>query len=204
MSRAGSRAGRGLVKNPRMSTNPYAPPLARVDDARGSDVVVDAPFFAVAPWKVLLMCVVTMGLYQVYWFYANWRLVQRRERSEIWPVPRAIFGLFFCNALFQRMRRFGKERGVAGAESFSAGALATTWIIGSLAWRLPAPFTLVGLAAWIALLPVQSYASRVNAHVAPEADRNARLTWLNWIAVVLGGAFFVLVVIGLTVPGADR
>src|SRR5690349_14128455 len=37
-----------------------------------------APWFRVGTAKLLLMCVVTFGLYQIYWFYQQWRHVQRR------------------------------------------------------------------------------------------------------------------------------
>jgi hypothetical protein len=194
--------GAGLMKNPWMSTNPYAPPLAQVETPR--DEAGDPSFFAVAPWKLLLMCVVTLGLYQVYWFYANWRLVKRRERSGIWPAPRAIFGVFFCYSLFGRMRRFGEEQAVPEAASFAAGPLAGLWIVGTLTFRLPDAWGLIGIVTWFTLLPVQALVARINARVAPGADRNARLSWLNWISVVLGVLFLVLVLIGLLAPVAER
>ena len=181
-----------------MSTNPYAPPLAPVEDTTGSDAPM---FFAVATWKVVLMCLVTLGLYQLYWFYENWRLVRARDRSNILPVPRAIFGLFYCYSMFKRIRDDGKALGLPKPPE--AGALATLWIVSSIAWRLPGPWGLLGVVSWFAVLPIQAYANRINAQAAPAADRNARLSWLNWIAVVIGGAFFGLVLAALISPPAE-
>ena len=193
-----------MVKNPGMDTNPYAPPLAQVEPLGRARDDVDPPIFAVAPWKLLLMCVVSLGFYQIYWFYANWRLVKRRERSDLWPAPRAIFGVFFCYALLERMRRYGREHAVPGAAAFSAGPLATLWIFGTLLWRLPGAWGLIGVVSWFVLLPVQSLVADINAKAAPDADRNARLSWLNWLLVVPGVLFFVLVLIGLLAPMPGR
>jgi hypothetical protein len=182
-----------------MSTNPYAPPLANVlnvPEPEGSS----ARFFAVAPWKLVLMCLVTLGLYQLYWFYQHWVLVRRYDRSTILPVPRAIFGLFYCYSLFSRIRKEGELLGLS--EPPAAGLLATVWIIASIAWRLPGALALLGVVSWFTMIPIQTYANRINAKEAPDSDRNARLTWLNWVGLVLGGAFFGFVVVGLLVGEA--
>src|SRR3954471_7435319 len=44
----------------------------------GTVAPVSAPWFRVGTAKLLLMCVVTFGVYEIYWFYQQWRHVQRR------------------------------------------------------------------------------------------------------------------------------
>ena len=183
-----------------MSSNPYAPPLAKVEDT--PDFETGTPqFFRVAPWKLVLMTFCTVGLYQLYWAYEHWRIIRTRDRSRIWPAPRAIFGVFFCYSLFSRIRKDGQARGLAGAPS--AGSLATLWIITSIAWRLPGVLGLIGVVSWGVLVPIQEYANRINTQAAPRAPRNDRLTWLNWVAVGIAAAFWALVVVGLTLPERD-
>ena len=182
--------------NPRMSTNPYAPPVANVENVPGPERT-SARFFAVAPWKLVLMCLVTLGLYQLYWFYQHWVCVRRHDGSAILPVPRAIFGVFYCHSLFSRIRKEGELQGLSDPPA--AGMLATVWILASLAWRLPGALALLGVVSWFTMIPIQAYAKRINAKVAPACDRNARLTGLNWVGLVLGGAFFGFVVVGLAV-----
>ncbi len=176
-----------------MSSNPYAPPTAEVD-ASIPDRATLPPFFAVSTLKLAVMSLCTLGLYEVYWFYMNWRAVKRRDRSDIWPVPRAIFGFFFCFAMFDRMRRDGAAHAVGGAPAM--GPLTALWIIVSLCWKLPDPYWLVSMLAFVALLPVQDFVNRVNAQAAPGHDANRRFSALNWVGIVLGGAFLVLAIIG--------
>jgi hypothetical protein len=51
-----------------------------------------------------------------------------------------------------------------------AGLLALALFILSLLWRLPDPWWLVGLAAFVPMLPVQSAVNEINARLAPQAE----------------------------------
>jgi hypothetical protein len=58
-----------------ISFNPYAPPKARVDAEvlRGS--VLAFPRFSA--WFVFLLCIVTLGLYPLYWLYTRTKIANR-------------------------------------------------------------------------------------------------------------------------------
>lgn len=80
-------------------------------------------------------------------------------------------------------------------DRLAAGPLATAWILMML---IPAKgvTAMLYLGSFIFFLPVQAYANKVNKHVAPGHDRNARFTAWNWVAVVVGGLLVVTAVIG--------
>lgn len=81
-----------------MNPNPYAPPQAPVADvAEIPDAGADAPpFFPVSRLKLLVMFFSTLGLYQMYWLYKNWKMVRlRTDEKNIMPFWRAFFGVFF-------------------------------------------------------------------------------------------------------------
>src|SRR6187401_1574907 len=75
-----------------------------------------APWFRVGTAKLLLMCVVTFGIYEIYWFYQQWRHVQRRG-ERVHPALRTLFAGLVCYALFRRVSQDATARGVAGAPS---------------------------------------------------------------------------------------
>jgi hypothetical protein len=52
-------------------------------------------YFPVSITKLVVMSLFTCGLYQILWFYKNWRLIKNREHSDIMPVWRSIFPVFF-------------------------------------------------------------------------------------------------------------
>lgn len=155
-------------------------------------------FFHVSLTKLLVLSICTLGLYEVYWFYKNWQLIKRREASDIVPALRAIFSVLFCYSLFQKVEQEAEK---SNAPSIAAGPLAIGWIVVTVLWRLPDPYWLISFLAVLFMLPVQHAANAVNAYAAPDHDPNRRFTAWNIAAVVIGGLFLVLVVIGTFLPG---
>jgi hypothetical protein len=184
-----------------MSANPYAPPAAVVSDVEPDQKEAETPaFFAVSVTKLVILSLCTLGLYEMYWFYKNWQLIRLREQSDISPGPRAFFALLYCYPCFSRIREFGVKAGVM--PNLSAGALATGWILSTLTWRLPEPYSLLAFAAIVFLVPVQSHVNEINAAVAPGHSPNHRFTKWNWLAVALGGPILILAIVGSFLPEA--
>jgi hypothetical protein len=182
-----------------MTDNPYAPPTARVEDAEAHPRAGSTPpFFPVSLTKLAVLSFFTLGFYELYWFYKNWHCIRERERSNLWPVARALFAILFSYACFARIATHGSKRGVS--PPLAAGGLAAGWVVVNLMSRLPDPYSLIGLFAFVFLLPVQAYANRVNVAESPDADPNARFSAGNWIAIVIGGLVLTLAVIGTLSP----
>jgi hypothetical protein len=180
-----------------VTENPYAPPKAAVAAIEPA-VTQEAPFFAVSLLKLAVMSMATLGFYELFWFYRNWVLIKRRERSDILPFWRAFFTLFFCYQCFHKIQDHAIERKLV---TFHAvGWLAAAWIILSLTWRLPEPYFWLGLLRVIPLMPVQALANRIRRAETPEAPGNSRFTiWnLSYLGVV--AVFLILVAIGRSVP----
>src|SRR5262245_38387740 len=89
-----------------MNRNPYAPPTAAVADVLPPDAERELPFFAVSITKFVVMSICTFSIYEVYWFYKNWRRIMDRENLHIFPFTRAIFAVFFCYQCFSYVRNY--------------------------------------------------------------------------------------------------
>jgi hypothetical protein len=174
-------------------SNPYAPPQTEVADVALPALVRRTPFFAVGTTKLLVMCLCTMTLYQLFWFYKNWRAWKLHSGENVTPVLRTLFAVLFCYPLFKRINERAEAAAVGG---FAAGVLATVWIVLSVLYRLPDPYWLVSFGAVFVLPAVQAVANRVNETVAPGHDRNRAFSAWNWVAVALGGPLMVLAIIG--------
>ena len=163
-----------------------------------------APWFRVGTSKFLLMCVVTFGVYEIYWFYQQWRHVQRRGES-VHPALRTLFAGIFCYALFRRVADDAQGRGIAGAPS--AVGCAVAFVALSSTWSLPDPWSSLSLLSLLPLALVQRTASAAALAAEPAADPNTRLTPINWLGVAFGVLVLVLTVIGATlapVPGPTK
>jgi len=166
-----------------------------------ADQVSEAPFFfPVSVPKLVTLSVVTFGIYQLFWFYANWALERDRRRfEEISPFWRMFFSLFYCYSMFRLVRDAARARGFPAA--YSAGLLAAAYItLTYVCVKLPGPWFFICLAGSLPLVPVQRAANAVNAAERPLAATNARFTALDWLVVVLGGLCVALAVLGTFVP----
>lgn len=159
---------------------------------------VKPPFFPVSVPKLVVLSICTLGLYELFWFYKNWHLVREREASNISPFWRAVFGYFFCYALFKRVRDYPSQGPVL--PFLPAGPLAAGWIVTTMLWKLPDPYWLICYFSFVFMIPVQVAARRVNEAVAPGQDPNSKFTTRNWITVAVGGILFVLVVAAAFIP----
>jgi len=151
-------------------------------------------YFPVSLTKFVVMHFCTVGMYQLYWFHENWKLILERERSDASPFWKTFFMFIYCYALFEKIRSSAVP--LKTGHSISVHVLATGWILLSTLWLLPDPYGLVALLSIVFLIPVQQAANRVNESLAPGHDRNERFTALNMVAVVIGGLLLVSVVIG--------
>jgi hypothetical protein len=172
--------------------NPYAPPAARLDDAASAG---QGPvFFPVSTAKLALMSVFTLGLYEIYWFYKNWKLLQQNFGANVNAPIRAVFYPLISYPLFKRVREHAATLGVEG--SLPAGALAIVVFLFALVWQLPGGWGMLGLLGVAPLLLVQRTVNRINRKVAPQADANSRLSGWNVVGLVVGTILLALAFIG--------
>lgn len=168
-----------LPENPALSLRQQAAPSS------------PSMFLYIPVWRFVLMHVLTMGIFGAYWIYKNWRYLKERDGLTIRPVWRGIFGVFYCYGILKAIRD-DKPANALEPATFSAGGLATGWIIfailGNQAAKQARNVTESFAAIVICLLPlfflkpVQKYLNRANEKLSP---RPAFAPWSTGQAVVL-------------------
>jgi hypothetical protein len=176
--------------------DPYAAPAARVEDVVPADG--EPVFFAVGTTKFAVMSLATLQLYLVYWFYRNWKCVQRFADDKPNAPVRALFFPLVSYSLFQRINARSTELGVPA--NVAAGGIAIGLFFLNVVSRAPDPWWLPTFLQFALLLPVQSAVNRLNAQVAPKADRNVRYSGWNIAAIVVGGLTLLLAIYGTLFP----
>jgi hypothetical protein len=169
------------------------PPQQQASPSKQNDYA--PPFFAVSIPKLVALSICTFNLYMVYWFYMNWRRIRTREQSRAIPFQRALFAPIFCYQTFKRIRDYPLHS--QGNGMLAAGYCAIGWIVLALSGQLPFPYSLASLLAVLFMIPAQRAASRVNAEVSPEMDRNRRFSALNWFTVIIGGSVLLMAAVGV-------
>lgn len=183
----------------------YRPPQADMDIPPPLPVASQAqpPFFQTSPLKVALLSIATWGLYQLYWFHKQW--YRRKAHGEdVIPILRAIFAVLFAYSLFQTVNRESERRQPQGlplggtlAEPLNAGALALGFFVLTMLYRLPGLVGMVGLLSFLPLMAVQKQMNELHAQMGLDPKAGTAFTAGTITALVIGGLFWVLVLIGL-------
>lgn len=87
--------------------------------------------------KFILLNVLTLGLYGIWWMYKSWRFFKERDGSDIMPVARTVFAIFYSYELFERILSYAKLNG--HTEEYSSSGLFALFFVLNLSARLPDP-----------------------------------------------------------------
>jgi hypothetical protein len=152
---------------------------------------IDAPYYPVSRQKLVVMSVTTLSMYQIYWFYKNWQLMNARSGSGGSPFWRALAAPITAHGLFADVRTDAQSRFVA--VGWSSAGLAVIYFGLTLCCFLDYPWWTVALGSVFALVPVHATMEAVNRKVAPSAPRNESYSPIDIVIIVVG--------IGLTILG---
>ena len=183
----------GLV--PMVAPPPFPPQPTQVTATKSESIFLYIPIA-----RLVFMSLISLGIYEAYWIYRNWRYLKERDTLKIRPFWRGIFGVFFIYSILKEIKNDRLANSLAPA-TFSAGGLATGWIIlvllGNLTSRAPDPMVnLVGIIisapSFLFLVPAQIYINRVNESLP------LRPSYYKWsighiVIIVIG----ILAIIGI-------
>lgn len=145
--------------------------------------IVHTPFFAVSLTKLVVLSICTLGLYQIYWFYQNWCLIKEREQLKITPLWRAIFSIFYCQLLFEKIANSARD---SGGGQLPAASLSSAWIISQWMLKLPGWSWLCISLNVVFLIPIQKAVNRINQLHAPDHHPNTRWSVTNIFTMLIG------------------
>jgi hypothetical protein len=141
----------------------------------------EVAYFHIAPWKFIVLSIVTLGIYELYWFYLNWSYVRRRDRSDIWPFWRMVFSPVWCFALCRDVNRHG-----GSISDGSAVAIAFGYFALSAAAQLWNPWWLIGLFSFAPLVLVVIQIDTINRARGVRAEYYGRFKPVHMALSVFG------------------
>lgn len=170
---------------------------------------------AQAPWRLVLLSIFTFGIYEIYWFYRNWKHIKIHKNLDIRPAWRTV-GLFVpiynINLIYRQfadIRDFAMESGLKTYSSpgwLTFGYILLNGIPLALldVWKLTGPAGLLGLlisllAVWI-LVVVQETLNDYWKKEQPGLEMRAKFSSGEIVLLVIGGIFLILMLIGTFIP----
>ena len=135
----------------------------------------------------------TMGMYELFWMYKNWVLIKDREKTEIMPVLRTIFSVFFIFSLFCKIREKANSENIKN--DLKAGLLAISWIIVMYLYKMPDPYWILSTFTFLFIIPVQMLAIRINDTLTPGHDKDEKFSPWNIAAIIILGSLVTFLMI---------
>ncbi len=104
--------------------NPYEPPKADMNELYSQ---AEEKFYVISLKKMIILTFATLGIYVAYWFWKHWNQWKQATDSNIWPIPRAIFCIFFTHSLFREINEEAEE--VTAQDLPALGLFATIFVV---------------------------------------------------------------------------
>lgn len=169
--------------------NPYAPPQANLGTPSSAS---QTTFFVVAPRKLVLMVLLSQGMYSFYWLYKHWACYRQATGAKVLPLVRAFFSVFFFYSLVMKISQKLALDGVSyrwWPRSLALGLIICAFLPYTYIWFVTS-LTTLKLSICLMILQV-SLAAQVQGAVNqvegdPNGKANIRLTWANGIWIMIG------------------
>lgn len=200
-----------ITPDPSASTagdpNPYRTPTADLLTIADTPVTESSDiFFVTSRKKMALLYVFTLGSYCIYWFYKHWKIQKSQSGEDYWPIPRAIFYVFFTHSLF---RKIAEGRWNTTYTDWRHRGLATLFvvltIISNILDRISMRHDEIGLTdvvsyaiMFICLYPLWVAQGHANEAAGdPEGKSNSRISIYNIFFIIIGVALWAYFIMGL-------
>lgn len=148
--------------------------------------------------KFIILCLLTFGIYEIWWAYKTWRFFKYKDKLDIMPAARALLGIIFLIPLFNKIQSYAREKEVEA--DYNSILLFVGIIALNLVARLPDPFWLLALLGFALYIPPYKAlffsmkdTSTGEFIIEEQESYNTRQIFL----MIIGGILWFLVLAGL-------
>ncbi|MEO0114379.1 MAG: hypothetical protein ABIK93_02760 [candidate division WOR-3 bacterium] len=183
---------------------------------------------AQAPWRFMLLSIVTFNFYRIYWFYRNWKHLKIHKNLKISPGWRTlglfvpIYHIVLIYDLFRNIRNFARQ---SNCKTYSSPGLITfgyiflnhvSFSLASQIWKSKvAAVTELSVTTNFVLLIIIIIINLLNVRLLAVVQKTLNNFWEKEQAgleirpkftgkeiacLVIGGIFWILILIGIFIP----
>ena len=164
----------------------------------------DSQFLYIPVNRLVIMSILTGGIYQTYWMYKNWKYIKERDKLDIKPFWLGFFGIFFIHKLLKSIQD-SLTNTTHFTDYYSAETLATSWVVlNVLGWILSRSndvfINIIGglsMFRFLFLQPVQDYINILNESIEPKPKYH-KWSIGHFVCLFLGLLIWALVIYGIT------
>jgi hypothetical protein len=159
---------------------------------------------ALPVWHFILLSIITLGFYEICWFYRNWKHLKIHKNLDISPGWRTIglfvpiYGIILVYRQLRNIRDFSQGAGVD--TTYSPGWIFLGWFVITGLCQLPDPFWFLSLLSVCPLAVVQAVLNSYWAKEQPAMPSRTGFSGGQIVLLVIGGFLFVLALIVTFIP----
>ena len=155
-------------------------------------------YFSLSNTKLVLMCVLTLGFYDLYWFYRNWKAVKLQEQKKISPFWRAFFAIIFCYSLFKRALVSARSKGYQSKAT--PEVLAAAYIVLNVVANRVDVLWWAGLFSFVPILIAANAIRYSNVKLDGNLKEHKGLNGPEIAFLVIGLLLWALIALGQFLP----
>jgi len=159
---------------------------------------VGAPFFSASTKKLAIMSLCTFGIYEIFWFYKNWKFLKEKHNFKIRPFWRALFSIFFCYSFFKIVKGYCGQHQVKA--DYKPWQITVAYIVLTMFNTAPDPIWLLSSLTFIPLLYVQKVINNLRNQLSPDFAINDKFSGWNIVGIIFGLICWALVILGMIFP----
>jgi len=155
-------------------------------------------------WRFVLLWLSTLGYYQIYWFYRNWKQLKEHRNLDWSPLWRTFF-LFvpLANVIvilqaFQDISYFARDAGVV--KNYSPSVIFFSFLILNVFNFLPEYYQWLSWIGLLAVVPLAVVQNTLNAFWKIEQPlrpvRN-KFSHVEILVLAIGGIFWAGLILGI-------
>lgn len=150
---------------------------------------------------IILLSILTLSLYNFYWFYRNWENMKTHNDKDISPILRTIgliipiINIFLIYGQFRDIKNYVEESGV---ETFSSPGLITIgYIFFNLLSELPGIFWLLAFGYLWPMVIVQRTLNNYWEKELPGIPTRENFSGIEIVAMIIGALIWILVIMAM-------
>ncbi|MDO8728005.1 MAG: TIR domain-containing protein [Candidatus Methanoperedens sp.] len=149
-------------------------------------------------WHLIILSILTFGLYQIYWFYRNWKHLKINNHLDISPGWRTagllvpIYGFVLAYRQLREIRDFSKEVGVD--KTYSPEWIIIVWIIVTSFILLPNQYSFIFVLSVGAILMVQGVLNSYWKKEQPALIERTNFSGREIAIAVIGEIFWIILI----------
>lgn len=167
--------------------------------------VSDREFSYAQPvWHFVLLSIASLGIYEIVWFYRNWKHLKAHKNLDSRPGWRTvglfvpIYGIVLAYRQLRDIKDFSMASGIE--KSFPPGWVLIGWLFFSALWELPDPFWLLTLLSVWPLAMAQRVLNFYWGKEQPELRERTRFSGRQIALLIIGFLCWFTVLLGMLAP----